>query len=63
VDKNVDDARRELQALEQNGISMRAVTDKLLVDGLASFQKSFETLLVGLQKKTASLGRQLVASR
>jgi transaldolase len=62
VDKDLDAARRELQALEQNGVSMRAVTDKLLVDGLASFQKSFETLLVGLQKKTTALGRQLVAS-
>jgi len=63
VDKNLDAARLELQALEQNGVSLEAVTDKLLVDGLASFQKAFETLLVGLQKKTASLGRQLVASR
>ena len=40
---------------------MRDVTDKLLVDGLASFQKSFDTLIAGLQKKTKALGRELIA--
>jgi hypothetical protein len=39
------------------------VTDKLLVDGLASFQKSFETLIAGLERKSRSLGRELVRSR
>jgi hypothetical protein len=39
------------------------VTDKLLVDGLASFQKSFDTLVAGLQKKTKSLGKELAESR
>ena len=42
---------------------MKDVTDKLLADGLASFQKSFETLIAGLEKKTKALGRELVASR
>jgi hypothetical protein len=32
------------------------VTDKLLVDGLASFQKSFDSLLDGLARKRATLG-------
>jgi transaldolase len=62
VDTGLDVARNEIRSLEQNGISMRDVTDKLLVDGLASFQKSFETLLAGLQKKTKALGKELVAS-
>jgi hypothetical protein len=48
--------------IESNGISMREVTDKLLVDGLASFQKSFDTLVAGLQKKTNALGKALVAN-
>ena len=46
-----------------NGIPMRDVTDKLLVDGVASFQKSFDELIVGLQKKTKALGKELVESR
>jgi transaldolase len=63
VDAGLDDARRAIDALEQNGVSMRDVTDKLLTDGLASFQKSFETLLAGLEKKTKALGKELVTSR
>jgi transaldolase len=62
VDAGLEDAERLVQTLEQNGISMRDVTDKLLVDGLASFQKSFETLIAGLQKKTKALGKELVTS-
>ena len=39
------------------------VTDKLLVDGLASFQKSFDSLIAGLERKTHELGRELLQSR
>ena len=63
VDAGVEQARREIDALEQRGISMRDVTSKLLVDGIASFQKSFEELIGGLQKKTRALGKELVESR
>lgn len=61
VDVDVDAAQQTIDALERNGISMRDVTDKLLVDGLASFQKSYETLVAGLQVKTKALGKELVA--
>jgi transaldolase len=61
VDTGLDAARGELKSLEQNGVSMHDVTDKLLVDGLASFQKSFVSLIAGLQKKTKALGKELVA--
>jgi transaldolase len=60
VNVGVDEAERTIQALEKNGISINDVTDKLLTDGLASFQKSFETLIGGLDKKTKSLGKALV---
>jgi transaldolase len=63
VDVNVDESQRQIDALEQHGIHMRDVTDKLLVDGVASFQKSFDALLAGLQKKTKALGKELVESR
>jgi hypothetical protein len=39
------------------------VTNKLLVDGLASFQKSFESLMSGLERKTKTLGRPVSAGR
>ena len=62
VDAGVDDARVLLQALASEGIPMQQVTDKLLAEGLASFQKSFDTLLGGLETKLRSLGRAPVAT-
>ena len=63
VDKDVAGAEAVIRDLGRLGISIDEVTNKLLVDGLASFQKSFDTLIAGLAKKTKSLGRDLVASR
>jgi transaldolase len=63
IDKNLGGAQKDLNGIEAAGVSMKEVTDKLLADGLASFQKSFETLVAGLEKKTKALGRELVASR
>jgi transaldolase len=63
VDKNVDAAERVIADLGKLGISIDDVTNKLLVDGLASFQKSYDSLIAGLAKKTKALGRDLVASK
>ena len=51
----LDVAEQTLSALESHGVSMRAVTDALLVDGLASFEKSLVTLLAGLERKRVAL--------
>ena len=61
VDGNLEGELKTLAALEDAGISMQEVTDKLLVDGLASFQKSFDTLIAGLEAKAKSLGREVAA--
>jgi transaldolase len=63
VDRDVAEAERQLAALESVGVSIAAVTDKLLVDGIASFQKSFDTLIAGLERKTHELGLELLPSR
>ena len=63
VDANLDEAEHTISALAANGIVLTDVTDKLLVDGLASFQKSFDTLIAGLERKAGALGRELVRSR
>jgi transaldolase len=63
VDAHVDAERQLLAELEALGVSMHDVTDKLLVDGLASFQKSFDALVAGLERKLRSLGREVVAGR
>jgi transaldolase len=55
VDAEVDDAERALADLEALGVPMREVTDKLLREGIASFQKSFDGLLGIIEKKMASL--------
>lgn len=51
----LDAAQLTLAELEATGVSMAEVTDELLVDGLASFQKSFDELTAGLEKKLSSL--------
>ncbi len=63
VDAGVDEARQQLADLEQAGISIDAVTSQLLTDGIASFQKAFDTLLVGLEQKSRKLGHPLTGSR
>ena len=63
VDQNVREAERVMAQLAELGIDFRDVTDKLLTDGLASFQKSFESLIAGLERKTKSLGRPVGAGR
>ena len=63
VDADLAEAERLLADLAALGIALDAVTDRLLVEGLASFQKSFDTLIAGLERKTASLGRGVPAAR
>jgi len=55
VDRRLGAAEGLLREIEAVGISMKDVTDKLLVDGLASFQKSFESLIGGIERKTSQL--------
>jgi transaldolase len=55
VDAKVDAAEADLAALEAAGIPLREVTAQLLGEGVASFQRSFDSLLAGLSRKTASL--------
>jgi transaldolase len=55
VDKRLGAAEGLLREIEAVGISMKDVTDKLLVDGLASFQKSFDSLSAGIERKMSQL--------
>ncbi|MBA2688566.1 MAG: transaldolase [Gemmatimonadaceae bacterium] len=55
VDRDPEESVRTIRQLEGVGVSMKDVTDKLLVDGLASFQKSFDTLLAGIGSKISQL--------
>ena len=55
VDKKIGAADGLLKEIEAVGISVREVTQQLLVDGIASFQKSFDELIAGLEAKIGSL--------
>ncbi len=57
VDRDIDGERKLIAELEDLGISLESVTDKLLVDGLKSFQKSFESLLARIQSKSSELAK------
>ncbi len=55
VDKRLGAAEGVLREIEAVGISIDDVTDKLLADGLASFQKSFDSLTEGIERKMTAL--------
>jgi transaldolase len=55
VDMDLPIAEADIAALERVGITLPDVTAQLLTDGVASFQRSFDSLLTGLSRKTASL--------
>ena len=55
VDMDLESAEADLAALDRAGIHLAQVTEQLLTEGVASFQRSFDTLLAGLSRKTSSL--------
>lgn len=55
VDQHVDEAREVINTLAEVGIDLAAVTAQLEDEGIASFAKSFETLLAGVESKRSSL--------
>jgi transaldolase len=58
VDADFGKAEQVMSDLAAAGVNMESVTDKLLTEGLASFQKSFDSLIGGLDKKKAELGKK-----
>jgi transaldolase len=56
VDSHLDEERALIAKLEAFGVSLTGITDTLLRDGLASFEKSFDTLSAGLEAKRRTLG-------
>lgn len=55
VDADVDAARGAIAHIEALGVSLTEVTDKLLADGIKAFEKSFETLLAGIDRKMSAV--------
>jgi len=55
VDADVAGAEAMLRDLAAAGVSLASVTEQLLSDGIASFRKSYESLLAGLDRKAHAL--------
>ncbi|HET9879154.1 MAG TPA: transaldolase [Candidatus Limnocylindria bacterium] len=55
IDRDVDDARDAIRAVEACGITMRSVTDELIAEGVASFGKSFDELIASIESQRAAL--------
>ena len=62
--ETIEEAGRLLGEAEAAGVDLTAVTDKLLVDGLASFEDSYKALMAKLDRRLSTApGRQAAASR
>ncbi len=55
IEVGLADADRLIADLADLGIQLDDVTDQLLTDGLASFGKSFDTLIAGIEQKSIAL--------
>jgi transaldolase len=55
VDKDYEGARNQITGLQDAGIDLKAVTDQLEDEGIASFVTSFESLLAGVEAKRDAL--------
>jgi len=55
IDSDVGQAQKVFEALEALGISYAAVTKQLEDEGVASFEKSFNTLIAGVEEKRQQL--------
>ncbi|HEV7705351.1 MAG TPA: transaldolase [Gemmatimonadaceae bacterium] len=62
VDTNLDEERALIAKLEKFGVPLKAITDTLLREGLKSFEKSFDTLIAGLEAKRRTLGAGVAAT-
>lgn len=61
LDKGIDEAKAQLKKLNDLGIDINKVTDKLLVDGVKSFSDSFESLLGSLKDKVKKIKHEVNA--
>jgi len=55
LDQDVAGAHRTLQMIEEQGISMRQVTDELIEEGVAAFRASFDDLVATIDSQRKAL--------
>jgi transaldolase len=62
VDEGVDESHEIMVTLAAHGIELDDLTAQLEEEGIASFQKSFDALLAGVEGKRAALAETVAAS-
>ena len=55
LDRSIDEAHRAIRLVEAEGITMKQVTHELIVEGVASFAKSFDELIETIESKREEL--------
>ncbi|HUM13738.1 MAG TPA: transaldolase [Myxococcaceae bacterium] len=58
LDRGLDEADATMKALEKAGISMKEVTDQLVVEGVKSFADSFQALIAAVGARVAAGGKR-----
>lgn len=59
IEQDVDEARRVLETFEAKGFSLKAITEKLTDDGVASFEDSFKELMATIEARRDTVVRGL----
>ena len=62
VDQGIDEARRQMADLSAAGIDIETVTHQLEEEGIASFVKSFESLIAGVEGKKNQIAEAVGAT-
>lgn len=58
IDDNVNEANTQLDELNKLGIDLDVITEKLQIEGLKSFSKSFENLMEAIDEKVDSIQKE-----
>ncbi len=61
--EGIDEARRTLEELRQEGIDVEAVGEKLQVDGVALFSKSYDDLVATIEKRRVAVLQDNLSTR
>ena len=59
LEQDLDEARRVLQQFESQGMSLKAITEKLTADGVRSFEESFVHLMATIEGRRDAVVRGL----
>ncbi len=63
IEQDVAEAEQSFRGLEEAGIDMQAITDRLLSDGVKAFDDSFAKLMAGIKEKRNRLATPRVGPR